>query len=563
MKRLFLIHLFLDGVAIAFASLDSTEDTYTGSSSAFRMATAWLVECSEHHPYCDTPAALEAQLPTRVIDVGSAESGNDACLLETEGRITGSYIALSHCWGGNGHVRTTIATLPEYLSKVDLAILPKTFADAVQAARQLRIRYLWIDSLCIIQDSPTDWESEASRMGTYYKNALVTISASHGPNSDAGLFVKRDGLSIHPCLVNIKYDNDWRQAYVYARDTSFQLSKSSLGELNKPPLYTRSWVLQEQLLSPRTLTYGKFGISWRCQMMRFDERAPLAMNTDDFIKEKSSTVITFRGDPRDVETAMAESQRNWIFPRRSRDAIAGDTKGFQIYHRYERCSAISDHFMQDWGRLVTDYTSRGMTRQTDKLIAISGIASVVSSFKSLEYAAGIWNGSHDMLVQGLLWSASKRGPRLLDVAPSWSWASIESEVHWQGLLSVSFRRTASIIAFECSGTAARSQGSITLQSHVRHGIVGSDGTAKLIARSKEGNDDGSPNEISPHWKQGAILLDEVMQGGKPLLFLDVASGKVNYTRSDNLIHALVLGYDNEHTGKYRRVGFSTWDESFW
>jgi hypothetical protein len=322
--------------------------------------------------------------------------------------------------------------------------------------------------------------------------------------------------------------------------------------------------LQEQLLSPRTLTYGKFGISWQCQTMRFDERAPLAMKTDDFIKDKPDNVVTYRGDPREVETTMAELQRNWIFPRHSLYAIAGDAKGFQTFHRHEHCSPTSDRFAHDWGRLVQDYTSRGMTRQTDKLIAISGIASIISSLKSLEYAAGIWNGSHEMLVQGLLWSASKRGPRLLDVAPSWSWASIECEVDWPGHLSVGFRRTASIISFECSGTAARSQGSITLQSHVRHGIIGSDGTARLIVQTKEGYDgESSPNAISSHWKQGVISLDEFMPGKTPLLFLEVATGKVNYTRTDILIHALVLRHDDEHPGKCRRVGFSTWDESFW
>jgi len=479
--------------------------------------------------------------------------------------MTGSYIALSHCWGGNSHVQTTIATRPEYLSRIKLDILPKTFADAIQTVRQLGIRYLWIDSLCIIQDSPNDWESEASQMGTYYKNAIATISAAHGSNSDAGLFVKRDSLSTQPCLLDIRYGNDWRQVYVYARDTSFQLSRSSLGELKMPlPLYSRSWVLQEQLLSPRTLTYGKFGISWRCQMMRFDERAPLVMKTDNFIKDKSDNVVTFRGDPREVETTMAELQRNWIFPRHSLDTIAGDAKGFQIFHRHEHCSPASDHFTHDWGRLVQDYTSRGMTRQTDKLVAISGIASIISSLKSLEYIAGIWNGSHDMFVQGLLWSASKRGPRLLDVAPSWSWASIECEVNWPGHLSVGFRRTASIISLECSGTIARSQGSITLQSHVRRGIIGSDGTARLVVQTKEGCDGGSSsNAIFPHWKQGVISLDQVILGKTPLLFLEIATGKVNYTRIDNLIHALVLSHDDKESGKYRRVGFSTWDESFW
>jgi hypothetical protein len=564
MKLLSLTSTFLGGIANVVESLDRTEDTHTGSSSSFRIASAWLAECTLHHPYCDTPLASEAQLPTRVIDVGSMERHNSS-LIETEGQMKGRYAALSHCWGGNSHIQTTTATLPVYVSKIDMDVLPQTFADSIQTTRQLGICYLWIDSLCIIQDSPSDWESEASQMGAYYRNAVVTLSAAHGSNSGAGLFVKRDSLSIHPCLVNIKYGSYWRQVYVYARDTSFQLSRSSLGELKKPlPLYSRSWVLQEQLLSPRTLTYGNFGISWRCQTMRFDERAPLAMKTDDFMRDKPGNLATFRGDPREIETTMTELQRNWIFPRLSLNTITGDATNFQTFHKHKHCNPTSDHFAHDWGRLVQDYTSRGMTRQTDKLIAISGIASIISSLKSLEYTAGIWNGSHEMLVQGLLWSASKRGPRLLDVAPSWSWASIKHEVNWPGHLSVGFRRTASIISFECSGTAARSQGSITLQSHARHGIISSDGTARMIVHTRGGDDDADlPSSISPHWKQGVISLDEVISDKSSLLFLEVATGKVNHSRTDNLVHALVLKQDDALPKKYRRVGFSTWDEGFW
>jgi hypothetical protein len=141
-------------------------------------------------------------------------------------------------------------------------------------------------------------------------------------------------------------------------------------------------------------------------------------------------------------------------------------------------------------------------------------------------------------------------------------ASIECEVKWPGHFCVGFHQTASIISFDCSGgTAARSQGSITLQSHVRHGIIGSDGTAGLIVQT---NDSGSsPNAIFPHGEQGAILLDEVMPVKTSLLFLEVGSGKVNYTKTNNWVHALVLRYNDEHPEKCRRVGYSMWYESFW
>ncbi|KAL5376391.1 hypothetical protein DPSP01_010501 [Paraphaeosphaeria sporulosa] len=546
------------GISKVLQTLECSQDTHTGSLNAFKLASAWLTECNTYHPRCNNSNALSTQLPTRVIDVGSLQTDETTIrLLETGGQKTGSYAALSHCWGGSSHVCSTLSTLPIYTSKIEMSILPKTFADAVRATQQLGIRYLWIDSLCIVQDSASDWETEAAKMGSYYTSALVTISAAHGANSDAGLFVNRDALSMQPCSIEIKHGDHQRQAYAYVRDTSFQLSRSSLGELRTPlPLYTRSWVLQEQILAPRTLTYGHFGVSWRCQTMRFDERAPLSMPIEDFIKDKPGGFATFRGDPRDVETTVAELQRNWIFPRQ-----AGDKHGLQTFHKHVHCDPASDHFAQDWGRLVQNYTSRGMTRQTDKLIAIAGVASIAAALKAIEYSAGVWNGSHDMLIQGLLWSASKRGARLFDVAPSWSWASIECEVNWPGHLSVAFRRTASVLSFACSGTAARCKGSITLQSRGRRGVINSDGGPRLIADQQ--GDASLPDTIAPHWKQGVITLDEIMRSPTPLLFLEVATGKVNYTRTDSLVHTLVLVCDDESPGKYRRVGFATWDDSFW
>ncbi|KAF2108098.1 heterokaryon incompatibility protein-domain-containing protein [Lophiotrema nucula] len=548
-----------------FNNVQDGHDNHTGSISACRIASRWLTECSEHHTYCNTAAPLKARLPTRVLDLRSVGHATDLHLVENSEDTTDSYAALSHCWGGNSHIQTTTSTLQAYLGGIEEKALPKTFAEAVQITRALDIRYLWIDSLCIVQDSTQDWENEAAQMGRYYSNALVTISAAHGSNSDAGLFVERDGLSTQPCRLNLKYGSERRQVYVYARNTSFQMSRSSLSEQKQPlPLYSRSWVLQEQLLASRTLTYGKFGISWRCQTMRFDERAPLAMAIDDFVKDKPSNLATFRGDPRETETTMAELQRNWIFPRLTRRPDGGKANEFQVFHRHEHCAPSDDHFIQAWGRLVQDYTSRGLTRQTDKLVAISGIASIISSRKSLEYTGGIWNGSSEMLIQGLLWSASKRGQRLLEVAPSWSWASIECEVTWPGHLSVGFRLTAEVLRFECTGNATCSKGSIMIQARTRQGVIDKEGRAKVITEHVSGCE--HPDAMTatcPHWKQGVVSLDEAMPEGTALLFVEVATGKVNYTRIDSLVHALVLRKNEEISGTYRRVGFSSWNDEFW
>ena len=209
----------------------------------------------------------------------------------------------------------------------------------------------------------------------------------------------------------------------------------------------------------------------------------MAMSIEDFIKDKPFNLATFRGDPREVETTTAELQRNWIFPRFHSSVRDIQDAKIKVFHPGAHCSDDGDHLVHDWGRLVQNYTARGMTRQTDKLVAIHGIAEAVARTKNIDYLAGIWNTTGKDLVQGLLWSAARPGQKLLDVAPSWSWASIECEVQWPGLLSADFQHTAEILDFQCTGTATRSSGMITCRARVREGIVGPDGKPGLLVHS--------------------------------------------------------------------------------
>lgn len=118
------------------------------------MARKWLTDCSERCPNENCLPLHDVVLPTRVIDVGTLQTSFGPRLLISQG-IRGRYVALSHCWGGDIASKTTIALLDEYLK--DLPALPKSFEDAIRITKELGFRYLWIDSLCIIQDSPQDW----------------------------------------------------------------------------------------------------------------------------------------------------------------------------------------------------------------------------------------------------------------------------------------------------------------------------------------------------------------------------------------------------------------------
>ncbi|KAK1520283.1 heterokaryon incompatibility protein [Colletotrichum costaricense] len=115
----------------------------------------WVRECEDHHQSCHSAPAT---LPTRVVDVG-VEGVGEPRLVVTSGEV-GRYMTLSHCWGLHPVIRTTSETINGHIKSLPMSKLPPTFRDAVLITRSLGVQYLWIESLCIVQDSKEDWELE-------------------------------------------------------------------------------------------------------------------------------------------------------------------------------------------------------------------------------------------------------------------------------------------------------------------------------------------------------------------------------------------------------------------
>ncbi len=161
---------------------------YMGSGFAcretFDLARKWLKDCSEKCPNENCLPIADETLPTRVVDVGSSETLDPPRLVLSHGK-SGKYVALSHCWGGDITSKTTKALVAEYTKM--LPELPRSFRDAIKITRELGFRYLWIDSLCIIQDSVEDWELESAAMRDVYRNAAVTLAAAASKNSQGGM----------------------------------------------------------------------------------------------------------------------------------------------------------------------------------------------------------------------------------------------------------------------------------------------------------------------------------------------------------------------------------------
>ncbi len=151
-----------------------------------------LKNCREHHLLCGLSYGRPF-VPTRLIDVGPVGS-ETARLVETkDGGVEGShqYTALSYCWGDGVSVRTTTATLAQLKAGIPVADLPRTFRDAVELTRDLGLAYLWIDALCIVQDSASDWEAESALMGHVYTGASLSIAATSAASADGGFLRDR------------------------------------------------------------------------------------------------------------------------------------------------------------------------------------------------------------------------------------------------------------------------------------------------------------------------------------------------------------------------------------
>jgi Heterokaryon incompatibility protein (HET) len=155
-------------------------------SSIAEILRHWIEKCCNSHSRCQPWKG--AQLPTRVIDVGCSDGSEEPRLYNSRGE-SGGYVALGHCWGGKLPLKTTTSNLNSHCRSIPLSNLPPTFRDAVLVTRAIGLQYLWIDALCIIQDSKDDWEAESLVMNDVYSAAHLVLVAVDGFDTSHGLNV--------------------------------------------------------------------------------------------------------------------------------------------------------------------------------------------------------------------------------------------------------------------------------------------------------------------------------------------------------------------------------------
>jgi hypothetical protein len=170
------------------------------------LAKRWILDYIDNHSEC--ASNLNPALPTRVLDVGLSNGNQEPRLILGHG-IQGPYIALSHYWGSSKPLVTNIGNIQEHLTTIPFQGLPQTFQDAVTITRRLSYRFLWIDSLCIIQDSPEDWQNECTKMSDIYKNAVVIITGLAAKDSSCGFLGDRKCSYQASCSWNYQGRHEW------------------------------------------------------------------------------------------------------------------------------------------------------------------------------------------------------------------------------------------------------------------------------------------------------------------------------------------------------------------
>ena len=296
-------------------------------------------DCVKTHKECSCSISGESiddnsgvRLPTRLIEVGSFRQPK-LRLIETNG-AHGRYTTLSHCWGPKEHqpIRTLRSNLPNFRHGIPpgLFSLSKTFEHAVQITREIGLEHIWIDSLCIIQDDPDDWERESVLMCDIYQNSYFNIVAAHARDSREGCFYDRQQLN-QPRTVKVPYiGHDGRPSGSFLVRSK---TPTSLGAEDPWNTATRkrAWILQEELLARRLVHYTKAGMYWMCRKFEV------------------------------LET--------------------GETSP---YHWRKL----------DWTSIACDYSARLLAYQKDKLRALSGVADAIGRLRPDDhYLVGLWQDS--------------------------------------------------------------------------------------------------------------------------------------------------------------------------
>ncbi|CZR70044.1 uncharacterized protein PAC_19945 [Phialocephala subalpina] len=334
-------------------------------------------------------------------------------LVEPTGPV--QYVSLSYCWGPDvGDVlKTTSRNIESHFQRLPFSLVPQTIRDAMTICWELGVPYMWVDSLCIIQDDLEDWLCESSKMMDIYAFSHFTITLKEPASCKLGFLwalLLEKSKSIQPHEDHGAIPTGSLELWVRR--------SIAMGYISFPrrSLDERAWSLQESVLPNRKLAFCDKEMEWVCLQ---------TSKWESMLGEYALSLKTTLG------------------------------QGFGP-DKYQRGFDLD----YDWRNVVEEYSNRTLSQETDKLTAISGLATIALKAKfqmsknqehefsqGIEtdpalsplglYVAGLWRSS---FVTGLAWSVNehKLRPGRYEQhkrqskyrAPTWSWASIDGPVRY-------------------------------------------------------------------------------------------------------------------------------------
>jgi hypothetical protein len=360
----------------------------------------WLQTCQREHIRCKT-----AHLSEHIHDVGTfrliyvgPKSDPKVYLSSTEDMESWpKYTTLSHRW--TSATRTTQllwSNIEKYFVDIDTDMWPAVYKQALYVTREIGVQFLWIDSICIVQDSKDDWTEQSSLMDYIYARGVLNLAADSDGKFN-GFGMDRDPLTESPCIFTRQQEGSSSETvnsyYLCYREDYLSSAISSA------PLAQRGWVFQERILSTRAVHFGP-QLFWECATLEACETFPTGNDL------RKSTFIN-------RSTRLTQSMKA--------DLMSGMSQ-----------PCLDQHFA--WSRIVMAYTQTLLSVWSDRLVALNGVVNAFArryDIPTTRYSAGMWEAS---LPESLLWTRvsiqkDEHRDNLLRHFPSWSWASIGGPVH--------------------------------------------------------------------------------------------------------------------------------------
>lgn len=364
------------------------------------------------------------------------------------------YVTLSHCWGKHRPKILDSSSKAELRQGIKLKDLPTTYKEAIQFAAQMEdVGWIWIDSLCIIQDDARDWTHESSDMRRVYKESFLNISATASRDSTEGLYRDRVPKALWEDEVNLKVDGIHGLS---VENALTGVSGSSVSDCYTKPdtkqtkLFWLSAILkwfrpvsrlqphetQEQIKEAREKLQGKpfsrqegirrcilidvshwddlvntAPVNIRAWVLQERLLAPRVLHfSNGQIAWECSEFEESEGYPAGVPKYLLRDDR--ILRKPLNKGLIPDEHGRELRKIRLRGAQDPDAHLGDiyafelWSRIVEEYSKLSLTEGKDKLVALSGIAEFVatkvigSEQSSAVYRAGLWD---KYLASQLLW----------------------------------------------------------------------------------------------------------------------------------------------------------------